>query len=183
MKKLSQWVLKLMGWKIVGSLPELKQYVLIVVPHTSNWDFIVGIFARFALGTKINFLAKKQLFFFPLGNFLRAVGGFSVNRAKKGNLVGLVVKQFQRNDEFKLGITPEGTRGPVARWKEGFYHIACMANVPIVMVGFDYPSKEVRIREVFWPTKDLGQDFEPILAFFRTIHGKYPKTIPDYQPK
>lgn len=183
MRKLGQLLLKLMGWKVVGSLPELNKYVLIVVPHTSNWDFLIGLFARFALGVKINFLAKEQLFFFPLGNFLKAVGGSAVDRSKKGNTVEAVVTLFASQEQFKLAITPEGTRGQVTRWKEGFYHIACLAEVPIVMVGLDYPSKELIIKEALWPTKNISEDFKPIVAFFRTIHGKYPQEIPDYRPK
>ena len=183
MQKFTQFILKIMGWKIVGALPNIKQYVLIVAPHTSNWDLIIGLCARFAVGVKINFLAKHQLFFFPLGTILRAMGGTPVNRSKKGNRVDQVVVLFQQQEHFKLGLAPEGTRSPVTRWKEGFYHMASQANIPIVMVGFDYPSKEVRVREPFWPTKDISSDFVDILAFFRTIRGKCPKELPDYQAK
>jgi 1-acyl-sn-glycerol-3-phosphate acyltransferase len=183
MQKIAQFILKLMGWKIIGSLPNIKQYVLIVAPHTSNWDLVIGLCARFAVGVKINFLAKHQLFFFPLGNLLGAIGGTPVDRTKHGNRVEQAVALFQQQESFKLGLAPEGTRSPVTRWKEGFYHMACQANIPIVMVGFDYTSKEVRVREPFLPTKDISNDFATILSFFRTIRGKYPKELPDYQTK
>ena len=183
MQKLCCLILKLMGWRIISSLPNLTQYVLIVAPHTSNWDLVIGLVARFAVGVKINFLAKHQLFFFPLGNFLTAIGGSPVDRTHKGNKVEQAVNLFKTQDQFKLGLAPEGTRSKVTRWKEGFYYIACQANVPIVMVGLDYSTKEVRIREVFWTSKNINQDFEQIIAFFRTIQGKYPKEIPDYHSK
>lgn len=183
MQKIAQFILKIMGWKIIGSLPDIKQYVLIVAPHTSNWDLIIGLCARFAQGIKINFLAKHQLFFFPLGNLLRAMGGAPVQRTIKGNRVEQVVALFKQQEQFKLGLAPEGTRSSVNRWKEGFYHMACQANIPIVMVGFDYSTKEVRVRPPFIPTHNIEQDFVEILTFFRTIKGKYPKEIPDYQPK
>jgi 1-acyl-sn-glycerol-3-phosphate acyltransferase len=80
-------------------------------------------------------------------------------------------------------LAPEGTRSAVTRWKEGFYHMACEANIPIVMVGFDYTTKEVRVREPFYPTRDINKDFVEIVSFFRNIRGKFPKKIPDYQPK
>ncbi|KTD74692.1 1-acyl-sn-glycerol-3-phosphate acyltransferase [Legionella waltersii] len=183
MRRLSQLIFKLMGWKIVGQLPEAKKYIIIVAPHTSNWDFVICLCARFVVGVKINFIAKKQLFFFPFGLFLRAVGGTPVDRSKKGNKVEQAVEIFNRSDVFRLGLAPEGTRSPVKRWKEGFYHIACQAKIPIVMVGPDYASKEIRINEPFWPTGDIQIDFPTILDFFRTIKGCYPKDIPDYQPK
>ncbi|CAM2959400.1 acyltransferase [Legionella steigerwaltii] len=183
MKKLGRFILKLFGWKVVGALPQDKKYLVVVAPHTSNWDFLVGLFARFSVGVKINFLAKNQLFFFPLGLLLRALGGAPVDRSKKSKTVEQVVDIFRSRDEFKLAITPEGTRGPVTRWKEGFYHIACQAGLPIVMVGPDYASKELRIHEKFQPSGDIDSDFPKILDFFRTIRGCYPKEIPDYHSK
>jgi len=183
MQTLCRFILKLIGWKIVGQLPSDKKFMLIVAPHTSNWDLVIGLIARFAVGVKINFLAKHQVFFFPLGPFLKLMGGTPVNRSQKGNRVQQVVALFQERDEFKLGLAPEGTRSPVERWKEGFYHIACQAGVPIVMVGLDYPSREVRIAEAFEPTGDINKDFIKIVAYFRTIHGRVPKQLPDYQAK
>jgi 1-acyl-sn-glycerol-3-phosphate acyltransferase len=181
-KKFGTFFLKLFGWKVVGKLPNDKKYILIVAPHTSNWDFLVGLFARFSVGVRINFLAKDQLFFFPLGLFLRTVGGAPVDRSKKDNMVEKVVDLFHSRDEFVLAITPEGTRGPVTRWKEGFYHIACKAQIPLALVALDYASKEVRIQEAFWPSGNLNTDFPQILDYYRTIKGRYPKEIPEYVP-
>lgn len=183
MQKISRFIFKLLGWTIVGELPQEKKYVVIVAPHTSNWDLIICLCARFAVGVKINFLAKHQLFFFPLGNLLRAMGGTPVDRSKKSNKVEQAVELFRQSDELKLGLAPEGTRSPVKRWKEGFYHIACKAGIPIVMIGPDYASKEIRIHEPFWPTGDIKKDFVTIVAFFRSIKGYRPKEIPDYSPK
>ncbi|KTD09045.1 acyltransferase [Legionella gratiana] len=183
MQKFGRFILKLFGWKIVGELPKDKKYLVVVAPHTSNWDFAVGLFARFAIGVKIHFLAKNQLFFFPLSFLLRVLGGAPVDRSKKNKTVDQVVEIFRSRDEFKLAITPEGTRSPVTRWKEGFYHIACQAKLPIVMVGPDYATKEVRIHEAFLPSGDINKDFPMILDFFRTIRGRYSKEIPEYHPK
>ena len=182
-KQFGRFLLRLVGWKIVGELPKDKKYVIVVAPHTSNWDFIYGLFGRFAVGVKINFLAKIQLFFFPLGLFLKAVGGVPVDRSKKNKTVDQVVELFRSHDEFVLAITPEGTRSSVNRWKEGFYHIACQAKLPIVMIGPDYSTREIRIREPFQPSGDIDTDFPKILDFFRTIKGRYPKKIPDYHSK
>ncbi|MFT4058092.1 MAG: lysophospholipid acyltransferase family protein [Legionella sp.] len=182
MQAFGRFFLKLFGWKVVGELPKEQKYVVVVAPHTSNWDFWVGLFARFSIGVKINFLAKRQLFFFPLGILLRVLGGAPVDRSKKNNKVDKVVELFKQRNTFKLAITPEGTRGPVMRWKEGFYHIACKAKLPLAMVALDYGSKEIRIREVFWPTGDINKDFPQILDYYRKIVGCYPKKIPYYLP-
>lgn len=183
MGTLCRFILKLIGWKIVGALPPDKKYIVIVAPHTSNWDLVIGLLGRFAVEVKINFLAKNQLFFFPLGNLLRALGGTSVDRSKKGNKVEQIAELYKKQDELVLGLAPEGTRSVVTHWKEGFYHIATQASIPIVMIGFDYPSKEIRIHEPFWPTGDINKDFPQFVSYFRTIRGRYPKALPDFQPK
>lgn len=182
MQKFGTFFLKLFGWKVVGDLPKEKKYIVVVAPHTSNWDFMAGLFARFSLGVKINFLAKRQLFFFPLGALLKILGGVPVDRAKQNNQVERVAELFDSQNEFRLAITPEGTRGPVTRWKQGFYHIAWKAQIPLALVALDYASKEVRIREPFWPTGDINQDFPQILDYFRAVQGRYPKVIPEYLP-
>ncbi|CAM2759128.1 lysophospholipid acyltransferase family protein [Legionella worsleiensis] len=183
MRSICRLIFWIIGWKIVGELPKDKKYIIIVAPHTSNRDFLICLCARYIVGVKVHFLAKSQLFFFPLGLILKAIGGAPVDRSRKGNQVEKVVELFRTRDELRLGLAPEGTRSPVVRWKEGFYHIACEAKIPIVMLGPDYSTKEIRIREPFWPTGDINHDFPQIIAYFRTIKGYRPKEIPDYRPK
>lgn len=178
MRSLSQFLLKLFGWKIVGTLPKENKYLIVVAPHTSNWDLLVGLVGRISFGVKVSFLMKKQVFVFPLGPIMRALGGIAVDRSKNTNLVDQIARQFQERDKLILALTPEGTRSPVKRWKQGFYHIACKAKIPLLLVGFDYPSKEIRISELFQVTGDIEQDFPKIIAYFKGISGKYPKEIP-----
>jgi 1-acyl-sn-glycerol-3-phosphate acyltransferase len=97
-------------------------------------------------------------------------------------LVDQVVKMYQTNDEFILGIAPEGTRSEIGRWKSGFYHIACKANIPIVMIGFDFKMRRIRIRESLTPAGDIDIDFPIILDYFRGIDGCHSKKIPYHQP-
>ncbi|KTD31225.1 acyltransferase [Legionella moravica] len=183
MQKICRLIYKIIGWRIVGELPKDKKYIIIVAPHTSNWDFVICLCARFIVGVRVNFLAKSQLFIFPFGLVFKAIGGSPVDRSRKGNQVDKVVELFRTSDELRLGLAPEGTRSSVTRWKEGFYHIACQAQIPIVMIGPDYATREIRIHEPFWPTGDINNDFPKIIEFFRTIKGYRPKEIPDYQPK
>ncbi|MEQ8471863.1 MAG: lysophospholipid acyltransferase family protein [Marinoscillum sp.] len=167
---------KLTGWKMKGHRPNLKKYVVIVAPHTSNWDFFVGVAARSISGLRSDFLAKNSLFKIPLvGWFLRKIGGHPVDRTKKLKMVDQVVELFNQHEEFVITITPEGTRSYNPDWKTGFYRIAHRAGVPIVMVGFDFEHKTVEYKEPFYPTGDIDKEVEEIKDYYRSIKGKYPE--------
>ncbi|GAB4248246.1 MAG: lysophospholipid acyltransferase family protein [Ekhidna sp.] len=178
-----KWILsslyKLFGWKVKGKKPDLKKYVIIVAPHTSNWDFFVGWGARNVIGFKPNFLAKDSLFKIPLiGWFLKFIGGVPVerkNKRKSKQLVEQVVDLYKTRDEFVMTITPEGTRSYAPKWKTGFYRIAQEAHVPIVKIGFDYPSKTVTIAEPFYPTGNMEEEIEEIKNYFKQFTGKNPE--------
>lgn len=177
---LCRWLLNISGWQIEGQLPDCAKYIIIVAPHTSNWDFIVGVLARGALGTRIHFLGKHQLFIPPWGWFFRAIGGSPVDRRKNNNLVDTAVQLFESKADYKLALAPEGTRSPVKRWKYGFYHIASKAQVPITPVGLDFSRRTVIIRTPLQPSGDIATDIHDILSFYRTIKGRHPKVIPDF---
>ncbi len=174
------WLLNIFGWKINGQLPNSKQYIMIVGPHTSNWDFVLGVVARGALAIKVNFLAKHQLFHPLWGWFFKALGGHPVDRRKNNNLVDAVADIFQQHPDFKLALAPEGTRSAVRRWKTGFYHIAVKAQVPIIAVGFDFGRRQVVIRQPLQATGDITQEMNQLLDFFRSVEGRFPKVIPQY---
>ena len=178
-----KWILaslyKLSGWKVQGKKPELKKYVIIVAPHTSNWDFFVGWGARNVIGFYPNFLAKKELFKIPLvGWFLSAIGGVPVDRKSKRKsmqLVDQVVDLYKEREEFIMTITPEGTRSYSPKWKTGFYRIAVQAEVPIVKIGFDYATKTVFVDKPFYPSGDMEKEMEEIKDYFRQFTGKNPE--------
>lgn len=174
---MSKFMLKLMGWKPAGSFPDgLKKYVVIVAPHTSGWDFVIGLLFRKALRLeRAKYLGKHQLFRPPFGFFFRWLGGYPVDRTSSNNLVDQVVKIFNDHEEFALALSPEGTRKRVDKLKTGFYNIARKANVPIIMVAFDYRHKQAIISLPFETTTNQEADFEKILNFFRPIEGKYPE--------
>lgn len=175
-KILSKFILKLLGWKFAGEFPYyLKKYVLIVVPHTANSDFAIGILARSALGADIKYLGKSSLFKPPHGFLFRWWGGYPVDRSKKQNYVQAVVDIFNGKEVFAIAIAPEGTRKRVEKLKTGFYYIALGAKVPILMVQFDYGNKIIRFSEPFYPSGKVEEDFEVINNYFRSIKGKYPE--------
>lgn len=173
----SKVALRAIGWKSVGSFPPyLKKYVVIVAPHTSGWDFVIGLFFRKALHLeKARYLGKQELFRPPFGFFFRWLGGYPVDRSSRHNLVDQVVRIFNEHEEFAIALSPEGTRQRVDKLKTGFYNIALAAHVPLIMVAFDYRNKRAIIAEPLPLTGDQPRDFEKILSFFRPIQGKYPE--------
>ncbi|TAA46771.1 MULTISPECIES: lysophospholipid acyltransferase family protein [Corallincola] len=172
------WLLKRAGWRIDGDLPNIPKFLLIGAPHTSNWDFVVCIIARFALGLEIKFLGKHQLFKPPFGWIFRALGGYPVVRHQRGNVVQDAVDLFDRHEKFVLGLAPEGTRKHVGHWRSGFYHIALGAKVPLVLLGLDFGNRRLCLSEPMYLTGDRSTDAAAIEAFFKPIQGKKHQPIP-----
>jgi len=169
---------KLFGWKIDGMLSQEKKYIIIVAPHTSNWDFMIGLCVRSILRFDAKFLGKKELFRFPFGALFRWLGGVPVDRSRNANMVDAVADLFNRHEALIIAIAPEGTRKYVEKWKTGFYFIALKANIPILMASFDYPSKTVFAGKPLYPTGDLDADMKIIFEFYRDKRGKFPKLLP-----
>jgi 1-acyl-sn-glycerol-3-phosphate acyltransferase len=174
--KLSTGILRLFGWKIEGEVPsDLKKYVVIAVPHTSAWDFPLGVLTRASQGLDIKFIGKKSLFMPPFGWLMYKLGGYPVDRSKSKNFVQSVVDIFNQHEEFAIALAPEGTRLKVGKFKTGFYYIAKGAGVPILLVSFDYGRKVVTYDpEVFYPTDDAEADLEYIWNYYKGLRGKNP---------
>ncbi|MBX2963269.1 MAG: 1-acyl-sn-glycerol-3-phosphate acyltransferase [Cyclobacteriaceae bacterium] len=176
---LASALLKLMGWNTrpVGAFPvKPKKCVLIVAPHTSSWDFIIGVLYRSVLRlNKSRYLGKAELFKPPFGFIFRWLGGTPVDRSTSQNMVDQVAQLFDQDDELIIALSPEGTRKRVDRLRTGFYNIAKKAMVPIVMVGFDFKNKQVIFAEPFYPSGDQLKDFDVILKFLGPVEGKYPE--------
>lgn len=163
-----------MGWKIQGEMENCPKMVIIVAPHTSNWDFIVGMGAKVALGLNGKWLGKHTIFFWPLGILLRWLGGIPIDRASSHGTVEQVIEVFQKNEQMVLGLSPEGTRTRIEKWKMGFYHIALGAGVPIIPVSLDYGRKILRIGNKIVPTGNEPQDFKLIHDYFAPAKAKHP---------
>jgi len=170
-----KFIFRIWGWRIEGGVPDdLPKYVLIAAPHTSMWDFLVGLCVRSILRLDTLYVAKKELFRFPLGIFMRATGGYPVDRGKAGRGTDAIAELFEDKERFSICITPEGTRRKVEEWKTGFWYVARKAQVPIVMVSFNFKTKVVEFLELFYPTDDIDRDMETIKSYYRTIPGKRP---------
>ena len=173
-RPIAQFCFKLSGWKVIDHRSHpIGQCIYVVAPHTSNWDFLVGICAR-SIGrlTNTKYLAKKQLFAWPFGWLFRALGGYPVDRGKNTNITDQVVDYFRTIPDFSIGITPEGTRKQVKAWKTGFWRIAKEANVPLILTSFDYGRKEVTFREPFQVTDDMEKDIAWIVDYFKQFKGR-----------
>ncbi len=162
------------GWRVEGTPPTSGRYVLIAAPHTSNWDFVYFLGVSAELGIMPNFLAKDSLFRWPIGGFMRDMGGIPVNRGQRGDMVGAMIYEFARRDRFALTIAPEGTRGKVGTWRTGFYHIALGAQVPIVAGFVDYATRTAGLGPTIMPSGDYDADIARIAQFYQTITPRYP---------
>ena len=165
-------VLTILGWRIEGSIPNVPKLVIIAAPHTSNWDFVVGIAAKLALQLHVLWLGKDTLFKTPLGPLMRALGGIPVDRANAHDVVRQVLDEFARHDRMILGLAPEGTRKPATRWRTGFYHIAHGARVPIVPVALNWGERAIQIGSPFNATGDADDEIEELRRRLSGVRGR-----------
>lgn len=163
---LGRFMMRVRGWRFEGAIPDVPRMVLIVAPHTSNWDFLTGLWAKFALQLKAGFLAKHTLFWWPLGEFLRSIGGVPIDRSQARGVADSAIRALRHEERLILVIAPEGTRGKTDRWKSGFYRIAEAASVPILLVAFDYGRRVVRLGPLFEPTGDYEKDLGTIQSHY-----------------
>ncbi|NNL03171.1 MAG: acyltransferase [Eudoraea sp.] len=166
---------RLLGWKTVGEFPELDKCVVAVVPHTSWFDFFLGLLVRRLVNQEINFIGKKSLFRPPFGWYFRWMGGAPIDRSKSNDTVTAIANIFNEKEVFRLALSPEGTRKKVEKWKTGFYYIAKAANVPIILVAFDYGHKCVKFSQPYVPTENIAEDFNNYKNFFKGSIGKIPE--------
>ena len=166
--------LRVLGWRITGSLPNVPKFVIAVGPHTSNWDFAIAFLAYLSLELRASWLGKHTIFGFPWGPVLRHFGGIPVQRHAAQALVATAVSEFQRHEAFLLALAPEGTRRRVSRWRSGFHRIALGAGVPIVAVALDFGNREVQLGPVFHPTADFAVDLKRLADRYAEVTPKRP---------
>ncbi len=176
MSQIARFILRLLGWNIYYRVPsDIPKAVIIMAPHTSNWDFIIGRLSFFLYRLRPRILIKKEAFGPFIGPVLRKLGGIPVDRGHSRNTVKEITKCFQKYDKFYLLITPEGTRKRVNAWKRGFYFIALNAKVPILLGFLDYRKKEGGVGMMLEPTGDFEADFKVIEDFYRDKQARHPE--------
>lgn len=175
---IAKWIYtKVLGWKAHGDFSQdtVKKAIIVAVPHTSWHDLYMGILIRTLMGVKIGFIAKKELFKWPLGPLFRLMGGASIDRTPGQDKVKAIAEIFEGKEEFRITIAPEGTRKKVDKLKTGFYYIALTAGVPLILIAFDFGKKEHRISKPLYPSGDIDKDMKEIHTFFKGAIGKVPE--------
>jgi 1-acyl-sn-glycerol-3-phosphate acyltransferase len=163
---------RLAGWKFEGEQPSEKKYVVLAVPHTSNWDGLLLVALTRSIGLEMSWMIKNDWFKGPMGPLLRNVGAVAVDRSHGTNMVDQMIAEFARRDRFTLVIPPEGTRKRAETWKSGFYHIARGANVPVVPGYLDYGRKRAGLGKAITMTGDVKADMDAIRAFYKKQNPK-----------
>ncbi len=175
LRLISNLTMRLFGWKVEGTLPDLPKYVIIGAPHTSNWDFLLFLGVIFRLKVKVRYMGKAELFRSLFGWFFYYCGGVPVDRTKSQGLVEQMVEACEKAKQFILVIAPEGTRHGVKEWKRGFYHIAKNTGMPIVMAKVDGRRKTIHVGQVFHLTENIEADMQAIQDAFKGIVGVHPQ--------
>ena len=175
LRRFAQWLLGVGGWTAVGGVPDVPKAVFIAAPHTSNWDGLWALVYKVAFDIDVKFFAKHSLFWFPLGNILRALGGIDLDRGKAGTAVDEAIRMFETEEQFYFGLAPEGTRKKTKGWKTGFYRIAMGAGVPVYFGMLDYGRRRIGIGERMMLTGDMEADMAVIREYYKGIDGRWPE--------
>ncbi|WP_338517345.1 1-acyl-sn-glycerol-3-phosphate acyltransferase [Alteromonas gracilis] len=169
------WLLTTRGWCVEGEFINERKSILAVAPHTSNWDFFIGLFVIFSFRLNLNFFGKHTIFTPPLGALVRRLGGIPIERSKAHGVVGTIASQIKDADDLILALAPEGTRSKIFPWKTGFMHIAKQAEIPIQMVGIDYAKKAIVLGPIIHKVTNIDEQMQTIYGFYDTVCAKYPK--------
>ena len=180
---MARWFLRLSGWEAEGAKPVANRFVLIAAPHTSNWDlaFLLALAAGFDL--RVSWMGKHALFRPPFGWLMRRTGGIPIVRHQRGDMVAQAARRFASAEKLALVVPAEGTRRHVTHWKSGFYHIARMANVPIVLGYLDYSRRRGGFGPAIQASGDVGADMDKIRAFYADKVGRFPDQFGDVRLK
>lgn len=176
LQDICRWILyKRLGWKKIVTVKHSDKFIICLAPHTSNIDFIIGQLYMHAENMKINFLMKKEWFFWPLGIIFRKIGGIPVWRDKHTNMTDFLSDTAKQEKTFRLCITPEGTRSLNPNWKKGFYYIAAKAQIPILLYGVDYEKKLIQCTKSLVPSGDMEKEMAEIKEYFKKFRGRHPE--------
>lgn len=180
--RLSRWLgrclLRSIGWKLRGALPDEPKLIIAAAPHTSNWDFIIAMGTIMSLGIRISYLMKKEAFFWPFKGFFLWLGGIPIDRKAASNTVDQIADWYSTHEQCWVVLTPEGTRKKVDKWKTGFLRIAEKADIPVFVVAWDYPSKTLQMLPCWQTTGDHAADAD---AMRDMINARFVARHPEKQ--
>ena len=165
-KFIGRFLITLFGWNFSAAIPDQKKLIIIVAPHTTNWDLVVAAAGMLCIGIKASWLAKSSLFKRPFGWIFSGLGGIPVDRERHSNLVEQTAVAFEKRDSLVLVLAPEGTRKKVTKWRTGFYYIALQAKVPIVPATLDHRQKLFKMGQAFYPTGNFDEDMAELKSYF-----------------
>ncbi len=174
-RRTARLLLRLRGWTVDAELPPQPRGVVVVYPHTSNWDFVVGYLAKVAAGLPLQWIGKDSLFRWPFGGLLRRMGGIPVRRGARAGFVGELAREMAARERAWIVIAPEGTRAYTDHWKSGFYHLALAAGVPLGLGVIDWGRRRVELRQTLDLSGDPEADVEALRAFYQGVRGLRPE--------
>jgi 1-acyl-sn-glycerol-3-phosphate acyltransferase len=170
----SKFVLWLIGWKAVGSMPSVPKALFVASPHTTLWDGPIMVFVAWTLGVRLSFITKQEALRFPFKTFVTYFGGIGVDRSKSNDMVSQVAQRFAEREGMYLAVAPDGTRKRADHWRSGFYHMARKADVPLVLGFLDYKTKRGGILGEYTLTGDMKRDMDHLRAVYADVVGKFP---------
>ena len=171
-QRMAAALLRACGWRAVFvPLPEPKG-VIVVYPHTSNWDFVVGMLFKLAVGLPARWMGKDSLFRWPVRRLFLRIGGIPVNRRERSGFVDALLAEFARHERMWLAVAPEGTRSRTDHWKSGFYQIAVAGGLPVGLGYIDYATRTVGIDTYLQMTGDVPHDLARVRAFYADKRGR-----------
>ena len=168
-------VARVFGWTVEGGFPDVRKAIFVASPHTSNWDGFFMLMCSWHLGVRLSWITKHTMFRWPLGWFVRWLGGVPVDRRSRHDTVQQIAQQFEEADALYLAIAPAGTRARTPHWKSGFYHMAMAAKVPLILGYVDYARKAAGCGPVIYLTGNVGADMDRIRTFYDGIEGRHPQ--------
>lgn len=178
---LARVMLRLIGWRYEGRLPDLPKYIIVAYPHTANVDGVIVVLTALALRLRINWVGKESLFKPPFGWLMRLSGGVPIDRSSSHRALKSSVQAFHTRDQMVLVIAPEGTRGRAESLKSGFYFLAQKAGVPLMLSSIHYGRKVVRLGPVIEVTGNMQADMAPMHAFYADSQGRNPENMTPLQ--
>ena len=173
MQVIANSLFRVSGWRITGEIPDEKKFIIVVAPHTSNWDFILGLITLFSLKMEIHWMGKHTIFRKPFAGLMKWLGGIPINRTSASGVVNETVTAYKEKEKLIITIAPEGTRQKVDKWKMGFYFIARKAEIPIVIAKLDYGTRHIEFGPTIELTNDRDGDIQQIRDCFNDVTPRH----------